>query len=61
MLNNHGPKEVIYEPYRYGRSTTIKFNRTTQAIGTYVCLKTPVGLLSLNRAGFNIYTFYKND
>ena len=44
-----------HRPSRHGRSSSAKHKRNLVMIWNHVCLSPPVGLVSLNRVGFDIY------
>ena len=45
-----------HRPSRHGRSSSAKHKRNLVMIWNHVCLSPPVGLVSLNRVGFDIYS-----
>ena len=47
--------QSIHRPSRHGRSSSAKHKRNLVMIWNHVCLSPPVGLVSLNTAGFDIY------
>ena len=48
-------RKPLFEIAHDGRSSSAKHKRNLVMIWNHVCLSPPVGLVSLNRVGFDIY------